>query len=256
MNIRAQRAAAWCGPAMGLLFFVGFGLIARFIPPPNPADSAEVVANRYHTHATAIRVGLELGMWAGVLCAIWVAGMTIQFKRVEGRFSPLTYAQFGLGILLPLEFIIPFYFFMTAAYRTDRSPGEIQTLNDLGWLPFDGLIYTVVAQAIIMGIIILNDRRAKPIFPRWVGYLCIWTAILMAPASLDVFFQNGPLAWNGAIAWWLLLVAFFIWLAGVTYTTLQAINNQQREAAEIPTAPGLGLADNARLAVDEPVFRQ
>jgi hypothetical protein len=245
----------WCGPILGLLFFVGFGLIARFIPPPNPANSAAAVAAKYRAHQNSIRLGLEIAMWSGALCAVWVSGMTIQLRRVEGRFSPLTLAQYGLGILLPLEFIIPFYFFMTAAYRSDRNPGEIQTLNDLGWLPFDGLIYTVVAEAIIMGIVILKDPREQPIFPRWTGYMCLWGAIGMTPASFDVFFKNGPLAWNGAIAWWVLVVAFFAWLGSVTYGTLHAISQQERDAAAGEPSPERHPSDGARVDAPDAALR-
>jgi hypothetical protein len=62
----------------------------------------------------------------------------------------------------------------------------------------------------------------------------------MAPASLDVFFTNGPLAWNGAIAWWVLLVAFFVWLIGLTVVTFQAISSGQMECSAHRTEPTIG----------------
>jgi hypothetical protein len=132
-------------------------------------------------------------------------------------------------MLLPLEFIIPIYFWLTAAFRAGRSPESIQTLNDLGWLPFTGLVFTIVAQAVLIGVAALTDRRAKPIFPRWLGYFSIVSAVLFFPAGLDVFTETGPIAWNGWLAWWVLVAAFFVWLVVVSAVVLRAIRNQEIE---------------------------
>lgn len=240
MNTRTQRMCLWCGPLMAIVFFVGFGLIARFIPPPQPALSATEIADLYRQHSLRIRLGVQMAMWAGVLCVPWVIAVGLQMKRIEGRFAPLAYVQIALGLLLPLEFIVPLYFFQAAAYRPERSAEVVQALNDLGWLPFTGLVYTVVAQAIVIGAAILADKRTTPIFPRWAGYFSIWAGLLMAPASLDVFFINGPLAWNGAIAWWVLLVAFFVWLIGLTVVTFQAIGSHEREHSTLNPESSFG----------------
>lgn len=39
MNAWAQRACAWSGIVCLVLFFLGFWVIAGFIPPPSPKDS-------------------------------------------------------------------------------------------------------------------------------------------------------------------------------------------------------------------------
>ncbi|HVW43580.1 MAG TPA: hypothetical protein VHC18_19750 [Amycolatopsis sp.] len=229
MNIRAQRICAWCGPLLMVVFFVGFWVIAGFIPPPSPAEPAAAVVDRFREHTNSIRFGLLLCFYAGALCVPWAAAISVQLKRIEGRFSPFTYAQLALGACLPFEFIVPIYFWETAAFRPDRSPEIMQTLNDLAWLPFTGVIYTIVVQALVIGIAVLMDKREKPVFPRWFGYLSIWCALLFCPAGLDVFFHSGPLAWNGLVAWWVLLVAFFVWLATLSVVLLAAIRGQQTD---------------------------
>jgi hypothetical protein len=231
MNITTQRMCVWCGPLLALLFFLGFWVIAGFIPPPSPADAASVIAARFRDDATEIRWGLELCCFSGALCVPWAAAVSVQLKRIEGRYSPLTYAQLGLGAALPFEFIVPIYFWMTAAYRADRPASEIQLLNDLGWLPFTGLIYTIAIQAVVIGVAVLGDKRSVPLLPRWFGFFSIGCAVAFCPACLDVFSQSGPLAWNGLIAWWLLVVAFFLWLAGLSRVLLLAISRQAGEQA-------------------------
>ncbi len=54
-------------------------------------------------------------------------------------------------------------------------------------------------------------------------------ALLFCPAGFDVFFKDGPLAWNGLIAWWVLVVAFFLWLIVLSVVLLDAIRRQEEE---------------------------
>jgi len=228
MNARTQRLCAWSGPLFAVLFFIGYGVIARYIPPPAPADPAQVVADRYREHANAIRTGMIVSMYALVLYVPWVAVITVQLKRIEGEFSPLAYAQLGLGALLPVEFLPSLYYFQNAAYRPGRSSEAIQQLNDMGWLPFTGIIYTIVIQNLVIAIAVFSDKHTVPVFPRWFAYFSIWCGLLYCPASLDVFFKDGPLAWNGLLSWWLSLVAFFAWLVVTTLLVLRAITAQER----------------------------
>lgn len=232
MNTRSQRLCVWSGPLFALLFFLGFGVIARFIPPPDPADSAQMVADRYREHANAIRTGMLVSMYALVFYVPFVAAISLQIKRIEGKFSPLAYAEFGLGVLLPVEFLPSLYYFETAAYRPERGSEAVQQLNDMGWLPFTGIIFTIFIQNIVIGIAVLADARVNPVLPRWLGYFSIWCGLLYCPASLDVYFTDGPLAWNGILSWWLSLIAFFVWLVVTTVMLLRAITAQAKEETQ------------------------
>jgi hypothetical protein len=235
-NTGTQRIAVWSGPLFALLFFLGYGVIARYIPPPDPARSAAHVANFYRAHANSIRAGMVLSMFGLVFWVPFVAAISVQLKRIEGEHTPMTYTQLALGAGLPVAFFPALYFFEVAAYRPERSDQSIQTLNDMGWLPFTGIVYAIFVQNLSIGIAVLADKRTEPIYPRWYGYFCIWSGILYCPASLDVFFKDGPLAWNGLFSWWLSLVAFFAWLIVTTVVTLKAITVQAAlpESADDP----------------------
>jgi hypothetical protein len=71
-------------------------------------------------------------------------------------------------------------------------------------------------------------HRRKPLLPRWSAYLNIWTALGVAPGSFVVFVHNGPLAWNGILAWWLLCVSFFVWMVAMTWLMLRASRITER----------------------------
>jgi hypothetical protein len=234
MNARTQRLCTWSGPLFALLFFVGFGLIARYIPPPDPLAPASEVAQRYREHANAIRTGMVVSLYALVLYVPWSAAISVQLKRIEGQHSPLTYAQLAIGATLPPSFIPTLYYFQNAAYRPERSPEAVQQLNDMGWLPFTGIIYGILVQNLVIGLAVLSDKSATPIYPRWYGYFSLWFALLYCPASLDVFFQDGPLAWDGLFSWWLSLISFFIWVVVTTVVTFRAIRAQERTGSTQP----------------------
>lgn len=183
-------------------------------------------------------------MYGLVFFVPFTAAISVQLKRIEGQHTPLSYAQLGIGCTLPVAFFPALYYFQVAAYRPERSAEAVQTLNDMGWLPFTGIVYAIFVQNLVIGIAVLSDRRGSPVFPRWYGYFCLWTALLYCPASLDVFFQAGPLAWNGLFSWWLSLVAFFAWIVVTVVITLQAITRQhlsdqaQTEPTDSPASVG------------------
>jgi hypothetical protein len=58
----------------------------------------------------------------------------------------------------------------------------------------------------------------------------------LAGGSLCVFVQHGPLAWNGVIAFWLLAIAFFIWMVTMSLTMLRASRRAERDGAELALA--------------------
>jgi hypothetical protein len=214
----------WLGAAFAPVFFVGFWVIAGFIPPPSPGHSAEQVARMFADDRNRIRIGLWVTTGASPLLAFFVAAISNQLRRAEGPRGPMATVQAISGALIVLEFLFPLLVWQTAAYRTERSAESIQLLNDLAWLPFVGIVGTFMVQALVIGIVILRDDRANPVFPRWIAYVNFWAALGVAGGSMVVFVHDGPLAWNGIIAWWLLLVAFFVWMVTMIWALLRAIS--------------------------------
>ena len=83
--------------------------------------------------------------------------------------------------------------------------------NDAGWLMFLMPFTTFIVQNFAIGLAILGDRSAQPVFPRWVAYFNFWVAVLFLPGGLLTFFKSGPFAWNGLFAFWVPFVVFFTW---------------------------------------------
>jgi hypothetical protein len=236
MNQRTQVLCAWAGVACTVVFFVGFS-ISGFITPPSPNSGPDEIAQMFRDNQSRIRVGILICSLGAALVAPWSAVIGVQLRRIEGRYSPLAYTQMISGACLVMEFLFPLMAWQAAAFRTERSPELIQAINDLAWLPFLGIACTSVVQGFAIGIVILRDRAAQPAFPRWAGYFNIWIVLMFAPASAIVFFHDGPLAWNGIIAWWLALTTFFLWIVVTTWVLIRAIRQQAREEADLAGMP-------------------
>ncbi len=228
MTERQQRICVWGGITFAPLFFVGFWLLAGFIPPPAPGMSAQAVARLFAERRGRIRTGLWVATAAAPFLAFFVAALTHQIRRIAGGDSPLATAQLIAGSCLILEFIFPQLVWQTAAYRGERSPEVVQMLNDLAWLPYVGIVGTAMIQMAIIALVVFQDHGSPPLLPRWSAYLNMWTALGVAPGSFVVFVHSGPVAWNGILAWWLLCVSFFVWMVTMTWLMLRASRIAER----------------------------
>jgi hypothetical protein len=154
-----------------------------------------------------------------------------------------------LGGLTVLVFMIPALLLEIAAFRPERSPELIQALNDIPWMMFIGMGATAILQPFVVGVVILQDRAvlqgadAVPVFPRWVGFFNIWTAILFLPGPFCVFFKTGPLAWDGLFTWWIPFVLFAAWMVVMIVMTAKAIRTD--DCGSPPLDPELEARINA-----------
>lgn len=231
-NAKIQLLCLWCGPIAIIIWMVGFVFASGFIVPVPPGATAQEVAAIYNGNLTGIRVGLLLTMIGATMTAPFVAAISSQMQRVEGRYCPLSYTQLGLGMGGILLFIIPIMNMQTAAFRPDRDPELLLLANDLGWMPFVGVWTMAALQNIAVALCVFQDKKNE-VFPRWLGYVNIYVAILYCPGSLLYFFKDGPFAWNGLFSWWLVVADFCIWFFLMFYIIRKAIIRQGVLAGEL-----------------------
>lgn len=236
MKTRIQLVCLWSGPVGIGFWLVGFWLIGGLIPPPRPSESAAQITHFYTHHTNGIRAGLVLTLIGATLTGPWVGVISAQLKRIEGTYSPLAYIQLGLGMLDIMAFVFPVMFMQVAAFRPNRDPSQILLLNDLAWIPFVGIWTLAAVQNLAIAGAVLSDR-AQQVFPRWVGYFNVWTALLFCPGSLLYFFKSGPFAWNGALSWWFVVVVFCAWFAVMLVMTRRAILGQGLDDPEPAPRP-------------------
>jgi hypothetical protein len=236
MRLTKERGFVLCGlVAMGLMF-AGL-VVAQWLPPPRPTESAHQVAAMYRAHAHTIRAGILLCTVGAGLLGPFMAMISVQLRRIEGRSPASTYCQMILGGLLIVELIFPLMILATAAFRPSRPESTIQTLNDLGWLMLVGVVTTSVVELAVIGVAIVGDRHQERVFPLWGAGLNFLAALAFAGGALSIWFTTGPLAWNGLVAYWIPVFAFAFWILGMSLLLLRAIARQEAEEGQTP-APG------------------
>lgn len=223
-----QRIAAWGGIAMLALFFVTFMLIGGLVPPLSPTSSAQDIAQFLIDNKLRVRLGIALTLLAACVALPFLAVICLRVRRVEGTWGVLSVTQIFAGVIVVPGFLFPLMVLAAAAFRPEERPVEItQTLNDVFWLMFVGIVGTLIVQAVVLAIASFVDHTDPPTFPRWFGYLNVWYAILATPGGAVMLFNEGPLAWNGVFAFWVPLVAFSAWMIAVTLVMVNSIKAEQ-----------------------------
>lgn len=235
MTTGMQKTLAWSGTAFVLLLFPGI-IMTGLLPPIAPTRTAAEVAQFWSTNTGLKRCGLVILLAAAGFQVPFGALIAVRIKQLEGRFSPLAYAQLIATGLAVMAIVLPTFVFAAASYRPERNPEITQALNDLGWLPFVMNWPAATIQCLVIGFAIFGYRGQQPIWPRWVAYYNFWSAFLFAAGGLVVLFKTGVFAWNGLIAFWLVAVFFGAWFLVMTWQLLTTID---AHPAEQPREPAL-----------------
>jgi hypothetical protein len=110
--------------------------------------------------------------------------------------------------------ILTFYpaiWWLVAAYRPERPAELIYLMNDLAWLQLIGGVTVFFPLPGSIAVAAICDSSVNPVFPRWVGFFCLWVIVLIVPDQLIFFFHSGPFAWSGLFGLWIPLAVFGAW---------------------------------------------
>ncbi|WP_019873375.1 hypothetical protein [Sporichthya polymorpha] len=243
LHQRAQAFWIYAGLMSVVAFTIGWVGLEGFLPPLAPSDGPEAITQEFEARATGIRLGAIFMIVGTMFWVPWATVVAAQTRSTEGVRPVNAWTQIGSAAVATAVIIMGQMFWIVAAFR-DRSPEITQLLSDMGFiceiLPF--IIFVVWNIALTWSIFL--DDRAQPAYPRWAAYFSLWCALLYVPGGCLAFFYDGPFAWDGALAFYLPAIAFFVWFLGFSLLTLQAIKRQpsidghaEVPAAEAPTAP-------------------
>lgn len=227
MNTAVHRFCAWSGVMYIVTFLVALVFIADMIPPTPPSWTQAQVVDFYHSHSLSIRVATALIIFAVPLGFSWTALMAIWSSRAEGKFPVMAWAQLVCGVWSFGGAYIGAVDWSVAAFRPERAGDVLYMLSDHGWYWMIMPGSCAVMQCVFIGIGMLSDRRAEPIFPRWVGFFNIWVGVLQIPGVMMAFFHTGPFAWNGLFAFWIPVTVFSLWIYVDTWAVLRAIKREK-----------------------------
>jgi len=232
-SFKYWRLCAAMGPVFLLAFIICWGVLGYNIPPI-PADfTAEQLAQHFRTHANEVRAGMAGAMLFGVLYLPWTLAITkvMQTLETDGNDIMSTLQMWGGGItVVPL--VTSSVFWLTGAYRPDElEPKTLQMLYDMGWLLID-MFYAITTVAMVaLGVGGLADKRARPLFPRWVCWYTIWAGVSFLFELLMPFFKSGLFARQGSLNFWIEFLVWFFYILLVTFSLFKAISRLEREQA-------------------------
>lgn len=216
------RVFAWSGMIMIVSMGLFLILFNQFVPPHSPALSADEIAAIYQERANPIRFGSAMIMLFSVLFITWTLAIDALLSRIKGVSSLLLKGQIIGGSMGFIFILLPMLMFAITAFRPERPPELTLLLSDLAWLMLITPAPPFVLQNVCIGTAVLMDRSDTPVFPRWLGYLAFWVAVVTIPALVAFFFRTGPFAWDGLFPFWLPFGIFATWLFIVSLFLVRA----------------------------------
>ncbi len=224
-----------------LVFFV----FTRTQPPPDPAWEIPRVQQWFSDNHYGLLIGFGVIFLAVGLTAACNALIAYSMRRmsVSPAFAYSYLVIYSLsavpGLLLTCIALV------VGAMRPDRDPDLIHWLYDLAFMAFDGTMGVFLIGTTIWMVAILIDKNG--VFPKWFAYLNLCNAlteVVVAPAWI---FTDGVFAWNGAITWWIDMVAFAVY-TGAFITLLRNMIRREdfgegplpqldRRAPDVPGQP-------------------
>jgi len=234
MRLNVQSISLWLGVLFGAVMLVAFVAFPGFFPPMSPRMSADQVAAFYDEHAGGIRFSMITFNFCGVMLMPLFMVIVYQMKRMATPTQVFAYSYLSAVVGGVTLFALADLFWLIAAFRPERDPHLILLLNDLAWITFTAPVGMIVGQNLCLALGIFFDARPEPIFPRWVGVLSLAVALAIAPSAAAAVVTSGPLAWNGAVSFWLRIGAYAVFLVVMFVVLRSAISREEREAAGLP----------------------
>jgi hypothetical protein len=229
------KICAYTGLAFAFFWPFAAIVVARgqYILPPSAADPAPKVVSDYLAHTTGIRIATVIFIFSSILYTTWSASI-IQMVRRRERQWPILFNIMLISVACEVVVVMFIgFFFGAASWRPgETSPDVTQALNDLGWL---GVLFTGAPFAlfqIALAASILMDKSERPVYPRWSGYVNLFTSFFMCEASLLLFFKTGPFSQDGVLVFYVPMVVFFVWIVLFSALTVRAINAEAGAAGQ------------------------
>lgn len=220
------------GVALVLSLVVTQGWLMGFIPPPSPALPADELAKIFIERKVGIRIGTLIQCICYTFWSTWAISIAFYIRRMERGIPVLTYASIAnIGGGYVFFLLMPITWAALAFRPEELDPHFLQVMNDLVWFIFILSWPPFALFMIFIAVAIFRDYNVPTIFPRWVGFFNLWTAVLIVPAGLVEFFKTGPFAYDGLISFWFVFAVFFGWMLVMSAVTLRAIANDKRARA-------------------------
>ena len=226
-----ELIAAWSGVFFVVLYPIFWAWIGHAQPPLSYGVTPDQAAQFYLSNKDGIVLGMAVSAVVGGLWIPWTGQLTIVMWRIEGEAPVFTMTQLIGGVLTAWALIFCPIAWLLPAFRGDADPQVIRAFSDYAYLSFNATFIISTMQSVAAGMVGLADKRAQPLFPRWVCWLAIFAGLSFFVVSFTPFVHSGPLALEGWFAGWIPGSMFFLWCATSTYYMINDVNKRRHELA-------------------------
>ncbi|MBU9763430.1 hypothetical protein FR943_06185 [Mycobacterium sp. TNTM28] len=226
--LRSQKVLLWWTFIGGGIYGSVHFFLLRMFPPPSAQWTTDQIAQFYTDHSTQVLIGAVVMSWTAPFVLPLTIVLAMQMLRHEPARAPVwTSVGAAGGALMSIFMVLPPIIWGAAAFKPDRAAEVTAALHELGLLVFitttQYFIFLWVALAVIC--LVPNTVVHSP-FPRWFGYLTVWSALGTEAGAVAFLTRTGPFAWNGLLAFWLPTIVLGVWFTVVARLLLNAIDAQ------------------------------
>lgn len=234
----SQKIGLWCNLVFVALTAIGWLGIAHFWAPARADLGLEATKQWFsETYRWETLIGCSIFYVAAGILTPGSIAFGIMLSKIEGRYPLFSITTAVCGVFISLIIFFNCCAWIVAAYRPETGADVIQSWYDWAWFAFLlGWIYLSIEMA-ATGVVELMDDRPQPMVPRWLTWFSFLGALGILGAAGPAFFQSGPFAYHGLLAFYVPVV---IWGAYITLTSVYMLKSLGREeaaaAADTPVA--------------------
>ena len=228
-NMRAQQVILWSSPVVAGILLVLFVAFPGFLPPMSPTMPASEVARFYADHRGQVLFSMVGFNLCGILIVPFQILIMARMMRMKTGSHIFAFSYLTAVVAGATLFALSNIFFSVAAFRPEQNASLVQLLNDLAWITFVAPIGMTVGELVILALAVFFDKVPQPVFPRWIAWYSVLTAIAIAPAALAAVFTDGPFAWNGVISFWLRNVSYAAFCIVMFFVLRKALAREARD---------------------------
>jgi hypothetical protein len=230
MSARSQIVLLYWALAFLALFGIAFYCLLHVVPPPPPTNNDDQIAGFFAFHSTSIRIGAALAMTVCGFTLPFAAVISVQMARLGREMWVWAILQGMGGALVSVWLIFPALVQGTASFTADRAHSVTRALSDLSFLAQVTTTPYYIFQVIPIAYACLSNKVDSPFFPRWLGYLSIWSFLITEVGPLAFLTKFGPFAWNGLVVFWLPVFIFFAWVIALSYVFITNLSRESKDS--------------------------
>jgi hypothetical protein len=224
---RAQAILIYWSWTFATIYFLAFYFLIKLFPFPSATLPSPDVAHFYQQNSLSIRIGAAICAWTGAFSIPFTITVSVQMARLEKGFPIWSIVQLCGGVMLSIFAVLPPMFWGVAAFSPGRIADVTAALHEFGNLSVLATDQYFIFQNIGVAVMCLTrtDIAHSP-FPRWLGYLSIFSTFSIEVGVAAFLFKTGPFAWNGLFVFWIPIVLFGVWYTALSNLIIFRLKKQ------------------------------